>query len=177
MIQSATARVRPRSLQFDRSSVSSDSRSRHLASRDMSTLSPTPGARTSSLPLSSSRQYIDHTVRHHRSMLEVELTPKLPVAQPLFYPSVSESLRKKGQEELHSGGSIYSQPPRVPNAGSLSIFFRRQIPFFRAWLANICGLCSFERYSYQYPLPYLGGPSAPSHAIFVWIGPFSPGSI
>ncbi|KAL2153209.1 hypothetical protein VTH82DRAFT_4364 [Thermothelomyces myriococcoides] len=118
MIQSATARVRPRSLQFDRSSVSSDSRSRHLASRDMSTLSPTPGARTSSLPLSSSRQYIDHTVRHHRSMLEVELTPKLPVAQPLFYPSVSESLRKKGQEELHSGGSIYTSngiPTNIPS--------------------------------------------------------------
>ncbi|KAL2159950.1 hypothetical protein VTH06DRAFT_2083 [Thermothelomyces fergusii] len=141
MIQSASARVRPRSRQFDRSSVSSDSRSRRSASRDMATLSPAPGTRTSSLPLSIGRQYIDPPVRHHRSMLDVELAPKLPVTQPLPYGELCrkplEPLRKKKQAGSRPGISIDSQPPRVPIAG-------------------------YERYSHHYPFPYQGAPAPPA---------------
>ncbi|KAL2189665.1 Septin-domain-containing protein [Thermothelomyces heterothallicus CBS 203.75] len=122
MIQSATARVRPRSMQFDRSSVSSDSRSRHTASRDMGTFSPTPGTRTSSLPSSSSRQYIDAPIRHRRSMLDVELAPNLPVAQPLsdgeLYPNAREPSRKKNHAESQSGISIDTTngiPTNIPS--------------------------------------------------------------
>ncbi|KAL2200511.1 Septin-domain-containing protein [Corynascus similis CBS 632.67] len=101
MVQNATARVRPRSLQFDRSPLAPDVKSRRSASRDTGTLSlsPAPGLRTSSLPLTNEKQYIHAPVRHHRSMVDMELAPRLPLAQPLsygeLYPKVSEPSPRK----------------------------------------------------------------------------------
>jgi hypothetical protein len=85
MVQHATAKVRPRSMQFDKSPMAPEPRGRRPASRDASIRPPAPGTRTSSLPLTTPKQYADTPVRYHRSMLEVERPPKLPAAKPLSY--------------------------------------------------------------------------------------------
>ncbi|KAH6856624.1 Septin-domain-containing protein [Chaetomium sp. MPI-CAGE-AT-0009] len=86
MVQNATARVRPRSMRSENSSAAPDPKHRRAASRDTSMRRPPQATRTSSLPLSSSKQYLyTPPIRHHRSMLDVERVPKLPLAKPLSY--------------------------------------------------------------------------------------------
>ncbi|KAK4043425.1 Septin-domain-containing protein [Parachaetomium inaequale] len=95
MVQHATARVRPRSMQFEKSPVAPDTNTRRAASRDTATRPPAAGTRTSSLPLNSAKQYVYTPIRHHRSMMDVERPPKLPLAKPLSY------------------GELYPNPPEL----------------------------------------------------------------
>jgi septin 7 len=123
MVQNATARVRPRSMQFEKSSATPEPRPRRAASRDTGTNRPPPGARTSSLPLSSTKQYIyTPPIRHHRSMLDVERIPKLPLAKPLSYGELYVNTAEPVVDIMPpSRTPVDSQPPRAPTTGSRCI--------------------------------------------------------
>jgi septin 7 len=123
MVQNATARVRPRSMQFEKSSATPEPRPRRAASRDTGTNRPPPGARTSSLPLSSTKQYTyTPPIRHHRSMLDVERIPKLPLAKPLSYGELYVNTAEPVVDIMPpSRTPVDSQPPRAPTTGSRCI--------------------------------------------------------
>jgi hypothetical protein len=86
MFQHATGRVRPKSMQFEKSPLCLDvPPPRRAASRDTGVRPPIPGARTSSLPVAIGKHDPDSTVRYHRSMRSVEDAPRLPQARQLSY--------------------------------------------------------------------------------------------
>jgi septin 7 len=173
MVQNATARVRPRSMQFDKSPVAPDTNTRRAASRDTATRPPAAGTRTSSLPLNGAKQYVYTPIRHHRSMLDVERPPKLPVAKPLsygeLYPNPPELIVEKTRPPFDS------QAPRVSSTGSPNIANQTSLNITED--ANLPCLRSCKRYSHQFPISYHGGLDAPCQAFVVWIGGFTPSSI
>lgn len=118
MVYNATAKVRPRSLQFDKSPMAPEPRSRRAASREAAIRPPAPGTRTSSLPLTATRQYTDAPIRYHRSMLEVERPPKLPAAKPLSYGELYPNAPEPPPDRKALLSMVPdSQAPRVPSTG------------------------------------------------------------
>lgn len=87
-------RARTKSVQFGKSVMSLDSADT-ASSRDEATSPPTPGTRTSSLPLSDKKENIN-PIRHYRSLLDFEDAPRLPHFKPLcydeLYPRPTESM-------------------------------------------------------------------------------------
>ncbi len=77
------ARSRTKSVQFEKSLLSFDTTD-GASSRDGTTSPLVPGTRTSSLPVGENKENIN-TIRHYRSMLDVDGAPKLPLAKPLSY--------------------------------------------------------------------------------------------
>ncbi|KAM7206836.1 Septin domain containing protein [Naviculisporaceae sp. PSN 640] len=82
MVHYAT-KARTKSVQFDKSVLSLDS-SDGMSSFEASSPGPVPGTRTSSLPSGEHKENIN-TLRHYRSMLDVDGPPKLPAARPMTY--------------------------------------------------------------------------------------------
>ncbi|KAK4463732.1 hypothetical protein QBC42DRAFT_173058 [Cladorrhinum samala] len=85
MVHNAT-KGRTKSVQFEKSMVSLDTTDRS-SSRDGASSPPVPGSRTSSLPVSENRDSVNTmaTIRHYRSMLDIEEPPRLPIAKPMSY--------------------------------------------------------------------------------------------
>ncbi|KAK4155810.1 Septin-domain-containing protein [Chaetomidium leptoderma] len=129
MVHHATAKVRPRSMQFDRSPIAPEPKGRRAASRDTPTHAPAPGTRTSSLPLTNSRQqYTETPIRHYRSMLNVEPVPKLPLAKPLSYgelyqndlePVVARKAPLRRPLDSHAANGIPTNFPSPTMAGAV----------------------------------------------------------
>jgi septin 7 len=123
LVHQATARVRPRSMQFDASPVVLDPKNRRAASRDGAYRQPPTGARTSSLPSGHTRYYTDTVtpIRHHRSLLHVERAPRLPIAMPLsygeLYPRAPEPVTDQKKPPLRM--PFDSQAPHAPDTGFL----------------------------------------------------------
>lgn len=103
MVHHAT-KARTKSVQFDKSVISLDA-SDGISSVDGSSTGPVPGTRTSSLPTGENKENIN-TIRHYRSMLDVEDPPKLPIAKPMSY----EELYPKPIESF----VLQRFPPRRP---------------------------------------------------------------
>lgn len=75
---------RNKSVHFERSLMSLDS-TEAASTRGTSTPPLVPGNRINSLPLHDMKENTSTTIRHYRSMLDVEPAPKLPLTQPLSY--------------------------------------------------------------------------------------------
>lgn len=127
MVQNATARVRTRSSHLSSGpSTPPDYGHNHNrgVSRDTGTRLPPPltGVRTTSLPLAINKQHSPGTIRHHRSMLEVDRAPKppkLPQAKPLSYgelypPAPIAEIKNDAKE-----APVHSQLPRIPHQQDL----------------------------------------------------------
>ncbi|KAK1759352.1 Septin-domain-containing protein [Echria macrotheca] len=88
------ARARTKSVQFDKSMLGLDTMDASNSSREEVTSAPVPGLRTSSLPVGNKENV--NTIRHFRSMLDVDDAPQLPAADPLsyeeLYPKPTESM-------------------------------------------------------------------------------------
>ena len=107
MVHHAT-RSRTKSVQFEKSVLSLNSVD-DGSSREGTASPPVPGMRTSSLPPAgdNNKENVNvNTIRHHRSMLDVEDPPRLPVAQPLSY----DELYPRPDETV----TIQKLPPRRP---------------------------------------------------------------
>ncbi|KAK3688566.1 Septin-domain-containing protein [Podospora appendiculata] len=83
MVHHAT-KARTKSVQFEKSLVSLDTAD-GASSRDGAASPPLPGTRISSLPAGENKETGNTTIRHYRSLLDVEDTPRLPMAKPLSY--------------------------------------------------------------------------------------------
>ncbi|KAK3353029.1 Septin-domain-containing protein [Lasiosphaeria hispida] len=93
MVHHAT-KARTKSVQFEKSLISLDTAD-GASSREGASSPPVPGTRTSSLPMGENKENTS-TIRHYRSLLDIEDVPKLPVAKPLsyeeLYPKPTESM-------------------------------------------------------------------------------------
>jgi hypothetical protein len=78
---------RAKSVQWDRSLLSQASNDDDL-SRTGRSSPPVPGNRTSSLPQGENKENMI-TIRHYRSMLDVEAAPILPAAVPLTFDDLA----------------------------------------------------------------------------------------
>ncbi|KAK3323446.1 Septin-domain-containing protein [Cercophora scortea] len=78
-------KARTKSVQFEKSQVSLNDTADGASSRDGAASPPFPGTRTSSLPTGENKETLNTTIRHYRSLLDVEDTPRLPMAKPLSY--------------------------------------------------------------------------------------------
>ncbi|KAK3369126.1 Septin-domain-containing protein [Lasiosphaeria ovina] len=90
MVHHAT-KARTKSVQFEKSLISLDG-AEGASSRDGASTPPIPGNRTSSLPTSENKENFNNSIRHHRSMLDIEDPPKLPIAKPLSYDELYPKL-------------------------------------------------------------------------------------
>ncbi|KAK4103678.1 hypothetical protein N658DRAFT_283990 [Parathielavia hyrcaniae] len=123
MVHHATARVRPRSMQFENRPVSPETRTRRVASQYPAATRDaparlTPGARTSSLPLTISQQPPDVL----RSMLDVGHAPRIPLAHPLSYGELYPG-NPKPVADAKAPLSVAPdrQNPRLPSPGALAL--------------------------------------------------------
>lgn len=95
MVHQHAAKARTKSLQFGKSVMSLDSADTGSSRDEVATSPPTPGARTTSLPLSDKKENVN-PIRHYRSLLDLEDAPTLPHFQPLcyeeLYPKPTESM-------------------------------------------------------------------------------------
>lgn len=82
MVHHAT-KARTKSVQFDKSVISLGTDD-GVSSVDGSSTAPVPGTRTSSLPSGENKENVN-TIRHYRSLLDVDDAPKLPITKPMSY--------------------------------------------------------------------------------------------
>lgn len=106
MVHNAT-KGRTKSVQFEKSMVSLETND-GSSSRDGASSPPVPGSRTSSLPMGENRDNINNmaTIRHYRSMLDIEEPPRLPIAKPMSY----DELYPKPGDPI----PVHKLPPRRP---------------------------------------------------------------
>ncbi|KAK0718333.1 septin [Lasiosphaeria miniovina] len=90
MVHHAT-KARTKSVQFEKSLISLDG-AEGASSRDGASTPPIPGNRTSSLPTSENKENFKNSIRHYRSMLDIEDPPKLPITKPLSYDELYPKL-------------------------------------------------------------------------------------
>jgi septin 7 len=95
MVHHHATRARTKSVQFGKSVMSLDSADTASSRDDAATSPPTPGTRTTSLPLSNKKENVN-PIRHYRSLLDLEDAPRLPHFMPLcydeLYPKPTESM-------------------------------------------------------------------------------------
>ncbi|KAK4165917.1 Septin-domain-containing protein [Cladorrhinum sp. PSN259] len=106
MVHNAT-KGRTKSVQFEKSMVSLDTND-GASSGDGASSPPVPGVRTSSLPMGGdNKENINMaTIRHYRSMLDIEEPPRLPIAKPMSY----DELYPKPNDPL----TVHKHPRRRP---------------------------------------------------------------
>lgn len=120
MVQQAAAKIRPRSMQFEKSPLAQiapqerRTASRDEISRDEPVYHNSPGNRVSSLPITDGKEFAKLAFVQHRR----QEAPRLPLTAPLsyveLYPDGREIELDEADYKLSMMKLFNSQPPRVP---------------------------------------------------------------